>query len=431
MVVTPWGDSDSLRGRRLPPGPGGVREEVERNQRERLFGAMVAVVAEKGYDATTVADLAEVSGVSTRTFYDLFADKRACFLATMEGIIQAAVATAATVIGDEKLGGWEERARAGSRSFAEMVVAQPAAARICLIEAHVAGGEALAPIEAAVAGFEALSKQMVAQSPERAQMPAEMIAAYTGAIEEVVRMRLLAGKQAGLPGMMDELWDLFVSYRPPPTPLRLAGRLPPPRTESLEAHDHAERALRAFAIVASERGYADTTVGQVVKRAQMSATTFYAHFRGKEDAMLAALDSAGAQMGAAIQPAVRRAPDWPQAVRAGLGALFSFLASRPALARLVTVEVYAAGATALERRIGYLEPLEKLIAEGGGSSGEFPITVDLIAGVVYSLSYRTIRESGPQALPRLAPLCTYLALAPFIGPEQASAAANEEPGRRT
>ena len=96
MVATPWGQSDALRERRLRPGPGTPREEVLANQRQRLFGAMVASVAERGYIATTVNDLVEISGVSSRTFYDLFPDKKACFLATLEAMIEAAVAYAAT-----------------------------------------------------------------------------------------------------------------------------------------------------------------------------------------------------------------------------------------------------------------------------------------------------------------------------------------------
>lgn len=158
--------------------------------------------------------------------------------------------------------------------------------------------------------------------------------------------------------------------------------------------------------------------------------------------MAAAIDSAGAQMEAAIRTAVRRAASWPAAIRAGVGALFNFLASRPALARLVAVEAYAAGPAAVERRVEYLRPLEELIAEGrerareagegaeaasgGGAvvAGTTAITAELIAGVVYALAYRQIREKGPEALPALAPLCTYLALAPFIGAEEACAVAN-------
>ena len=48
----------------LRPGPGTPPADVARNQRERLFGAMVACVAERGYAATRVTDLVAMSGVS-------------------------------------------------------------------------------------------------------------------------------------------------------------------------------------------------------------------------------------------------------------------------------------------------------------------------------------------------------------------------------
>ena len=56
-----------MRDRRLRPGPGSDPEEVARNQRERLFGAMVASVTERGYAETTLDNLVEISGVSRRT----------------------------------------------------------------------------------------------------------------------------------------------------------------------------------------------------------------------------------------------------------------------------------------------------------------------------------------------------------------------------
>ena len=418
------------------------RKDVVANQRERLFGALVASVGVRGYAATTVSDLVEISGVSSRTFYDLFPDMQACCLAALEAIIQAALAFAAQSAGqgvgveasggvqlpeepDFETGSWEERARLGFDAFARMVAAQPAAARLGLIEAYAAGPEVLVPLEQAVAGFEWLTQQMLAQSPERAEMPAEMVSAMIGGQQEIARTRLRHGREAELPGLVDSLWELIMSYRPPPEPLRLAGRPPTPQPESLDAHDHAERALRAFASVVAEKGYVNTKIDEVLKRAQMSATTFYAHFHGKEDAMLAAIDSAGAQMVAAILPAYRRAPDWPEGVRAGFGALCNFLASRPALAKLVTVEVYAAGPAAMERRVETLEPLQALVAEGLKRSPQTPPNAaEAIAGGIYTLAYRRIRDSGAESLPGLAPLCTYIALSPFIGPEEACRVAN-------
>jgi hypothetical protein len=44
---------------------------------------------------------------------------------------------------------------------------------------------------------------------------------------------------------------------------------------------------------------------------------------------------------------------------------------------------------------------------------------ETLAGGLYTLAYRRIRDSGPESLPSLAPLCTYIALSPFIGPEEA------------
>jgi AcrR family transcriptional regulator len=449
MVATPWGKSETLRERRLRPGPGTPRQEVVANQRERLYGAMVAGVAERGYVATTVNDLVEISGVSSRTFYDLFPDKKACFLATLSAIIDAAVAYAAQSTGEELAavapggvnlpegksqqgGSWEERARTGFDAFAEMISMQPAAARLAFLEADPAGPEAVHLIDNAVAGFEWLTRQMISQSPERAQMPAEMIGAHIGAQQEIIRTRLRQGREAELPALMDEIWELMHSYRPPPEPLRLAGRAPKSGPETIDAHDHAERALRAFAVVVAEQNYANTTVEVVLKRAQMSATTFYAHFHGKDDAMLAAIDSACAQIVAAIQPPFRRAPDWPEGIRAALGALCSFLASRPALAKLIMVEIHAAGPAAVERRAEALQPLESLFAEGYRREADAPaIAAEAIGGAVNSLCCRQIRESGAAALPSLAPLLTYLALAPFVGAGEACRVANGDGRART
>ena len=414
MVLTPWGESSSLREKRLRPGPGAARAEVEDSQRERLFGAMVATVAAKGYAGVGVADLVRLSGVSSRTFYDLFGDKRSCFAGAIEAVVERAVSAAEAAAGEAEAGGWEEQARAGTRAFAEAIAAQPAAGRLALIDAYAAGPDALAPLERATARLEMLVVQALDESPERAGMPPELVAAYVGAMRELAAARLREGRESELQALAEELWERVGAYRPPPGPLRLARRTPAGRREeSLEAHDHAERAIRAFAIVVAEKGYEATRVDDVVARAGMSASTFYANFRGKEDALNAAIDSAGAQAVAAVAPATRRAPERSVAVRMGFGALFSFLASRPALARLVTVEVYSAGSAAVERRNEAMAPLWELLGDR-----------ELLPAAVYALAYRRVREAGPQALPALAPVCTYIALAPALGPERAREVAN-------
>jgi AcrR family transcriptional regulator len=420
MVDTPWGPSESLRDRMLRPGPGTPAEDVARNQRGRLFGAMVASVAERGYAATRLSDLAELSGVSRNSFYRLFPDKEACFVAAAETILAETI-KAMTL----PSGSWEAQVRAAAMGFAELVVAYPAAARMCLIDVYAVGEAGLAPLEEATAKFEAHAIEAALEFSEEAEALPAMISAHVGALMEIARERLRLGTEAELPGAMNDFAELVLSYQPPPQPLRLATRLPTPAPETLDAHGHSERVLRAFAAVVAEHGYANTTVEMVVKLAVMSPRTFYAHFSSKDDALFAAIDNAGAQLIAAIMPNFRRNADWTQGVRAAFGDFFGFLASRPTLAKLLMVEIYGAGPAALERREEALRPLRLLLAEGRARVPQVPaIAIGAIAGGVYRLAYKQIRESGPESLPNLAPICTYMTLAPFIGARAASEVAS-------
>jgi AcrR family transcriptional regulator len=422
-LMTPWGSSDSLRERRLRPGPGTPAEEVAQNQRERLYGAMVACVAERGYAATRVTDLIDLSGVSRRSFYELFPDKERCFRATIEAMVSAGIERALTA--ESRGSSWEERAVNRFEAFAALVASQPAAARICLVEAQAAGSEAIGPVEDAIGSLERITQELFAESPERTGMPEEMAAAFVGAALEISRTRLHLGEEQALPGLIPDLMELLLSYRPPGEPLRLTTRPPTPAPETLDAHDHGERALRALAAVASEKGYANARISEIVKRASMSPTTFYASFSGKEDLLAAAIDSAGAQVAAAVMPAFRRSANWPGAVRAAFGALFNFLASRPSLARLVIVEVYAAGPEAVQRRNSALRPLEAILDEGRARSPEVSsFWVEAMVGGLFALAHRQVCRHGPESLPGLAPACTYFTLAPFVGPAKACEAAN-------
>jgi AcrR family transcriptional regulator len=427
MVETPWGPSESLHARKLHPGPGTPAEEVSRNQRERLFGAMVASVAERGFAETRIADLVETAGLSRNSFYGLFPDKESCFIAALEAIVSTgfAYASAATEPPPGGRGTWLEQVTAVVAAFAEMVVAQPAAARMLLLGVHAAGPAALRLLDRAFESFETLGDERRREHPELAGLPDEVITAVTGAVQEIARTRLREHREGEMPRLVPALADLIASYRPPPEPLRLTTRPPTFAPETIDAHDRGERAIRAFTVVAAERGYAKTTITEIVKRASISPTTFYANFGGKEDVLMAAIDSVGAQIVAATMPAFRRNPEWAHGIRAAFGAFFNFLASRPALARLMLIEVYTAGPQAMKRREDALAPMAALLGEGRARAPDVtPLATEAIAGGIVNLGRKQIRDTGPEDLPHLAPICTYLTLTPFIGAEAACDAAN-------
>src|SRR5947209_10068609 len=71
--------------KRLPSGPHRLeREEVMRHQRIRIHGAMVEAVAANGYEGTSVKQVIALAGVSRRSFYEQFANKQECLLATFD-----------------------------------------------------------------------------------------------------------------------------------------------------------------------------------------------------------------------------------------------------------------------------------------------------------------------------------------------------------
>ncbi|HEX2162286.1 MAG TPA: TetR/AcrR family transcriptional regulator, partial [Thermoleophilaceae bacterium] len=120
MTTTPWGDATQLRARRLRPGPGANPAAVTRNQRERMYAAMVAAVAENGYEGTRVADVVKLSGVSRSAFYKHFEDKLDCFLATLDELAEMAGKELAKHY-DESLPG-EERLRTVADAFLDLVL---------------------------------------------------------------------------------------------------------------------------------------------------------------------------------------------------------------------------------------------------------------------------------------------------------------------
>jgi AcrR family transcriptional regulator len=192
-----------------------------------------------------------------------------------------------------------------------------------------------------------------------------------------------------------------------------------------------ERVLRAFAAVVAEQGYADTSLAAIAARGRISLSTFYEQFANKEEALEAALASIEAQLLTAVVPAARRVEGLDATVRAALEAACELLASEPDLARLWTVEVTAAGAAAVARRDrGDAELWATVAALGGAEAAEADsVAVEATLGAIHALAYEQVRVAGPAELPALAPLLTYVALVPFVGPEQALAAAGGEAAR--
>ena len=113
-----------------------------------------------------------------------------------------------------------------------------------------------------------------------------------------------------------------------------------------------DRLLRAMIAAAATSGYAEVTIADVVRRARVSRTAFYAHFSDKEDCFFAASSDGAKQLFDHVLAAVHVAPDDAGdelLLRISLRAFLGFLAAEPAFARVFYVEMPGAGPRAQER----------------------------------------------------------------------------------
>jgi AcrR family transcriptional regulator len=428
-VRTPWGPASELKKRKLHPGSGTPRAEVIANQRERLFGAVVAVVSEKGYEAATVGDLIELSGISRSDFYKHFANKGECMAAAAAALLEPTVDALEQVRQDAG----PDAPQAVFEKLIAMVSAQPAAARLCFVELQAAGepGE-----EVADRGFDALvalATDASAAGPAGERVSPELVRVLAGGLRQLLHNRLYRGREEELGDLAPELWRWLASVRPPPGPLE-----PPRRQRSptrvgagFEGYTPGERIARAVAAVIAEKGYGPMSTDDVAARAAISLSTFYENFADKRDAVLAALEMSGAQVMALAMPAARRASGWQEGVRALYEAICAYFAAEPEMARLAMVGVFGAGTKALSRRDRVIDSLAAMLAPGFEENPEAPpIAAEAAGAAVYALMREQVRRAGPETLGQVVPLATYVTLVGFVGPEQALAVANGEGRRR-
>jgi AcrR family transcriptional regulator len=205
------------RGRhRLPP------EVVARSQRDRLLEAAIRVVAAKGYGSTTVADLTREAGVSRTTFYELFEDKGACFLAAYDNAVDALVRRVTAAYESEQR--WPDRVRAGLQALLAVLAEEPELARLALVDVGSAGPAAQRRYRAAVQRLTPLFDEGRDFAAAGRSLPANTSRMAIGAVTGLISDELVAGRAERLPGLLsDVLFATLVPYIGPNAAAREVG----------------------------------------------------------------------------------------------------------------------------------------------------------------------------------------------------------------
>jgi AcrR family transcriptional regulator len=153
-----------------------------------MLAATVQVVGELGYEKMSVARVTARAGVSRRTFYDLFVDREACFLAAFSETVERARALACDAAAAER--DWRSRVRAGLAALLQLFAEEPLAGRVLVVDALKAGPAVLERRAGVVAELIAVvegGRGQVRGGREVAPLTAEGV---VGAVLAVVHARL-------------------------------------------------------------------------------------------------------------------------------------------------------------------------------------------------------------------------------------------------
>jgi AcrR family transcriptional regulator len=179
------------------------------------------------------------------------------------------------------------------------------------------------------------------------------------------------------------------------------------------------RLIEAATGVFAKRGYQPTTVDNIVVAANVGVGTFYAHFDGKEECLLAAYGQIVDRARGQIAALVAAQDGWTRRALAALHELLAMIAARPLEAKVALVEIQTGGPVALER---YGVTLEFVISslEGGRAVGGLdppaPATQEAATanGLAWLLAQRSVRGEAKD-VPELFGQMAELVLEPYLG----------------
>lgn len=197
---------------RLPPGRHGLpREFVTHNQRERLIAGIAEAIAEHGYSGTTIAHITRAAAVSRRTFYEHFSSKDECFVAAYDAVMKELRERVSAAF--EETEEWPRAIKAGIDAMLSFLAAEPSLARLCMVEALVAGPAVVERYDAAIQSFVPYFQE------GREGRPPEVLSrlsptteeALVGGMVSLISRRIIAGRTAELEELLPDLVEFTLT----------------------------------------------------------------------------------------------------------------------------------------------------------------------------------------------------------------------------
>ncbi|MGY1805359.1 TetR/AcrR family transcriptional regulator [Blastococcus sp. SYSU D00922] len=170
-------------------------------RRGRILWALATCMVGKGYQATTISDIAAAARVSKTVVYAHFRDKEHCLLELYSRANDKVLDRVRQAQEEARQAGlpWRDRVRAGVGAYLETLADGPAVAWAALVEVQAAGRPALAlrrqMIDRYVELLTEVAAALVAEHPDEVRpVSRDLLVAAVGGINELMLARVERGE---------------------------------------------------------------------------------------------------------------------------------------------------------------------------------------------------------------------------------------------
>jgi AcrR family transcriptional regulator len=406
-----------------------------------MLSAAIEIAARDGYEATTISQIIADAGVSRPTFYDYFADKDACLLSAIAAVNEHLLAQV------EQRANAQPPARAAYASIEaifELCVEHPTMARV-LLDASLAG-----PPQALDARSEGITAIARVIDAAHSATPSNELLPDIGAYALIAGVQRLLGaslrrehtpdgamlaavrswiESYGAPASQRQWAALRISSPTRPTPV--VPKLPFGRAPVASQRDHpggpVEHARLRLLFAAGElceaKGIGATTLAEIASRARVSYRTLKRLYSSKEELFVALNETGCRRTLAATFGAFFSASSWPERVWSAAQASTELVASTPAMDHIAFVDSYAAGPLAARNMDTMLKTFTLFLADGDahlakGLERPSQLAREAIVATIFDLGYCHCRAGRSPELPGVLPQAIFIALTPFLGPQE-------------
>lgn len=182
------------------------REFVAGHKRRRMMDTIAELTAEQGYEATKIADIVRTAAVARKTLYDNFDGKEDLFLSALDTtLIEMRVVVEEAC---ERTSSPEDKITAGLEALLDYIAENPAASRMCMVEAISATPSSARLYEAGMRQFVDLLR---ANAPDEADLPDTIEESLVGGVAWILQQQIRRGEAENAADLHSELSQFLLS----------------------------------------------------------------------------------------------------------------------------------------------------------------------------------------------------------------------------